>query len=368
MKAAAAGEVLALLVDGAPTSLARTSSFARSSMIRRPAPALHPLRVLLVIATGDVEAFAFGRYGLAGVLEERALPELDLRLQRLAAEPSPDPRRRPTPLSAPPRAARLTFREEHDPPTVMIGYRHAPETLAGLARYVRVLREHAHESTVFSDVATLIDVMVREDLTCQTSLASKAGATHDGQFIGSFEFYRELRRTRYGLVPDPPGGEIAMDVFISIDEVLHEVLHLLFLANAERAGLAARHHRLAEEFGVTWWQAVVHNRVFPEWLTDRRILEINDDFMLYESNRSPANSGGSATSSSHTQGIHGSRRSQSSRCARATWGSAPISRRLITSFASRPEAAFLVPGAAERLAVPVDFDAYPPIPATLQVR
>ena len=148
-----------------------------------------------------------------------------------------------------------------------------------------MLREHAHASTVFADVATLIDVMVDEGLTCQTNLAAKAGATHTGQFIGSFEFYRELRRTRYGRIPDHPAGAIAMDVFIAVDEVLHEVLHLLFLANELRAGIVPRSTLLAEELSLTWWQAVVHNRVFPEWLADRHILEINDDFMLSAENQ-----------------------------------------------------------------------------------
>ena len=127
--------------------------------------------------------------------------------------------------------------------------------------------------------------MVDEGLTCQTNLAAKAGATHTGQFIGSFEFYRELRRTRYGRIADHPAGAIAMDVFIAVDEVLHEVLHLLFLANELRAEIVARNTLLAEELSLTWWQAVVHNRVFPEWLAERHILEINDDFMLSAENQ-----------------------------------------------------------------------------------
>ncbi len=127
--------------------------------------------------------------------------------------------------------------------------------------------------------------MVDEGLTCQTNLAAKAGATHTGQFIGSFEFYRELRRTRYRRIVDHPAGAIAMDVFIAVDEVLHEVLHLLFLANELRAGIVLRSTLLAEELSLTWWQAVVHNRVFPEWLAERHILEINDDFMLSAENQ-----------------------------------------------------------------------------------
>ena len=62
--------------------------------------------------------------------------------------------------------------------------------------------------------------------------------------------------------------------------LLHEVLHLLFLANELRAGIAPTSTLLAEELSLTWWQGVVHQRVFPEWLSDRHILEINDDFLL----------------------------------------------------------------------------------------
>jgi hypothetical protein len=40
---------------------------------------------------------------------------------------------------------------------------------------------------------------------------------------------------------------------------------------------------------------------------------------------------------------------------------------VIASFASRAETAFLVPRAAERLAVPVSFDAYPSVPPQLRI-
>ena len=40
---------------------------------------------------------------------------------------------------------------------------------------------------------------------------------------------------------------------------------------------------------------------------------------------------------------------------------------VIASFESRPEAAFLVAGAPERLGIPVAFDAYPRLPETLRV-
>ena len=208
VKAAAAGAIGALVVDArSADDFFRAQALLRALYDdpRNPRRVLHPGRVIALVATGDVEAaFTLGRYGIAGVLEQRALGELEPRLRRIL-ESAPrrgsadDARARAAALDAPrARGPRLQL------PTVAIGYRHAPETLAALARYVRVLREQADASTVFADVATLIDVMVGEGLTCQTNLAAKAGATHTGQFIGSFEFYRELRRTRYGRIPDHP--------------------------------------------------------------------------------------------------------------------------------------------------------------------
>ena len=49
----------------------------------------------------------------------------------------------------------------------------------------------------------------------------------------------------YARIPDHPDGAIAMDVFIAVDEILHEVLHLLFLANELRlvGGLALYQRR-----------------------------------------------------------------------------------------------------------------------------
>jgi len=301
------------------------------------------------------------------VLEERALGELGPRLRRILASDPAGPRLA-TPVFAPPRSTRLGARAEKELPTVAIGYRHHPETLDALARYVRVLREAAHESTVFADVATLIDVMVAEDLTCQTNLAAKAGASHTGQFIGSLAFYRELRRTRYGRIPDHPEGTIAMDVFISVDEVLHEVLHLLFLANGFRGGAPVRSALLAEELSVSWWQAVVHNRVFPEWLADRHILEINDDFMLCESNQESRGFWKVGAVFDQYLGYPWVPYVLARLPKRPSYiGQRADLAEVIASFASRPEAAFLLPRAAERLAVPVAFGAYPSVPPGLHV-
>jgi len=371
VKAAAAGSIRALIVDArSAVDFFRAQELLRTLYDdpRRPRPLLPPGRVLALIATGDVEAaFTIGRYGVAGVLEERALGELVPRLRRILASHPAGPSLA-TPAFAPPRSTRLGARAEKELPTVAIGYRHHPETLDALARYVRVLREAAHESTVFADVATLIDVMVAEDLTCQTNLAAKAGASHTGQFIGSFAFYRELRRTRYGRIPDHPEGTIAMDVFIAVDEVLHEVLHLLFLANGFRGGAPARSALLAEELSVSWWQAVVHNRVFPEWLADRHILEINDDFMLCESNQDSRGFWKVGAVFDQYLGYPWVPYVLARLPKRPSYiGQRADLAEVIASFASRPEAAFLLPRAAERLAIPVAFGAYPSVPPGLHV-
>jgi hypothetical protein len=371
MKDAGCGTLRALVVD------ARSSDdFFRAQELlrtlyddpRRPRRLLQPGRVLAVIANGDVEAaFALGRYGIAGAIEERALGELDLRLSRiLSATLYPSPTT--VPKLAPPRSTRLAPRVENELPTVTIGYRHAPETLDALARYLRVLREHKRECTVFADVAELIDVMIREGLTCQTNLAAKAGATHSGQFIGSFAFYRELRRTRYGRIPDHPRAEIAMDVFIAVDEILHEVLHLLFLSNQLRAGIEPRSTLFAEELSLTWWQAVIHNRVFPDWLADRHILEINDDFLLSEPNAASRGFWKIGTVFERYAGypwvpyVIGRLPERDSYI-----GERADLARVIASYASKPEAAFLLAGPADRLTVPVAFDGYPRVPDALRV-
>ena len=371
MKAATSGSLRALVVDArSPGDLFRAQELLRTLYDdpRRPRRVLHPHRVLAVIATGDVEAaFSLGRYGIAGALEERALGELGARLDRIPpAGPEPSPLT--VPALAPPRSTRLGPRLGADAPTVAIGHRHAPETLDALARYCRVLREHAAESTVFADVAATIEVMVDEGLTCQTNLASKAGAAHSGQFIGSFEFYRELRRTRYARIPDHPGGAIAMDVFIAVDEVLHEVLHLLFLANELRAGIAPTSTLLAEELSLTWWQAVVHNRVFPEWLADRHILEINDDFLLCAENAETRGFWTIGSVFDRYAGYPWVPYVVSLLPERASYiGERGDLAQVITSYERRPEAAFLVSD-ARRLAIPVPFGSYPRVPRTLRLR
>ncbi len=371
MKDAGCGTLRALVLDArSPDDFFRAQELLRTLYDdpRRPRRLLQPSRVIALVANGDVQAaFALGRYGIAGVLEERALGELDLRLTRILGT-SLYPAPLTVPKLAPPRPTRLGPRAENELPTVTIGYRHAPETLDALARYLRVLREHKSECTVFADVAELIDVMVREGLTCQTNLAAKAGATHTGQFIGSFEFYRELRRTRYGRIPDHPRAEIAMDVFVAVDEILHEVLHLLFLSNQLRAGIEPTSTLFAEELSLTWWQAVIHNLVFPDWLADQHILEINDDFLLSEPNAAKRGFWKIGT--------------VFERYAAYPWVPYVIGRlperasyigeradlaHVIDAYRGKPEAAFLLSGPVERLTIPVAFDGYPKVPGALRV-
>jgi len=362
--AAAAGALRALVLDARGTSaLASALELLRALYDdpQEPGRVLPPGRVLAVIATGDVEgAFSLGRFGIAAIVQASAIAELPTLVRRVS-ERSEAPLLT-TPALGSPRSTRLG--PGTSSPTVVIGHRHASETLSLLDRYVRALREAAHESSVFADVATLIERMLEDDLSCQTNLAAKAGATHAGQFIGSFEFYRELRRTRYARIPEHPRREVAMDVFIAVDEILHEVLHLLFLANRLRAGIAATATHFAEELSLTWWQAVIHARVFPDWLSDRAILEINDDFLLSAQN--------AETRGFWTVGTVFDRYA----CypwvpyviahlpERASYiGERPDLAAWIASLASRPEAAFLADGPGERLTVPVLFEDYPVVPA-----
>lgn len=371
LRAARAGSLDALIVDArSPTDLFRAAELLRALYDDPQLPhcPLHPQRVLALIANGDVEAsFTLGRFGIAGVLEERSASELGARLERVLASPrAPSPQ--VAPLLAPARPTHLAPRAELELPTVAIGYRHAPETLDALARYRRVLRAHAHESSVFADVAQLLGVMVEEGLTCQTNLAAKAGATHSGQFIGSFEFYRQLRRTRYARIPDHPSGAIEMDVFIAVDEVLHEVLHLLFLANELRAGSAPLSTLVAEELSLTWWQAVVHSRVFPEWLVDHDILEINDDFLLSEPNARTRGFWQTGTVFARYAGYPWVRHVLARLPERSAYvGERPDLAEVMAAYGARPDAAFLVSGGRARLAIPVAFDSYPPVPPTLRV-
>lgn len=376
MKAVASGAVRALVLDARePLDYARAHELLRTLYDdpRRPERRLHPRRVLAVVATGDVEAaFALGRYGIAGVLEERDLERLPARLDRIAAQPSEGPpmigaSTLTTPALAPARSSRLGPHVATAPPTVAIGHRHAPATLDVLARYQRVLHAEAHASSVFDDVATLLDVMLAEDLTCQTNLATKAGATHSGQFIGSFDFYRELRRTRYARIPEHPRGEVAMEVFIAVDEVIHEVLHLLFLANALRAGREPAHTHLAEELSLTWWQAVVHQRVWGDWLADRALLEINDDFMLCEAHADRRGFWTVGHVFDRYVGYPWVPFVVASLPERGSYiGERPDLGPLTAHYASRAESAFLA-ARPERLRVPGGFGPYPSIPEALRV-
>src|SRR5262245_50550152 len=89
VKAAAASSIRALVIDArSAADFFRAQELLRTLYDdpRRPRPLLAPGRVLALIATGDVEAaFTIGRYGVAGVLEERALGQLGPRLRRMLA-------------------------------------------------------------------------------------------------------------------------------------------------------------------------------------------------------------------------------------------------------------------------------------------
>jgi hypothetical protein len=371
IKAAASGSLRALVVDArSADDFFRAQELLRTLYDdpRRPKRLLHPSKVLALISDSDVEAaFTLGRYGIAGVLTQRSLAELQQRLGSIL-QSKVEAQLLPTPVFAPSRSTRLGARAEGELPTVTIGYRHAPQTLDALERYQGVLAECGEHCTVFADVATLIRVMVNEGLTCQTNLAAKAGAMHTGQFIGSFAFYRELRRTRYGRIPEHPAGAIAMDVFIAVDEIVHEVLHLLFLANQFRAGIVPTSVRFAEELSVTWWQAVVHNRVFPEWLADRHILEINNDFLLSEQNQESRKFWQQGNVFDQYLGYPWVPYVLSHLPERPCYiGDRADLAEVVASFAAQPETAFLLSHGTKRLRLSVPFDAYPEVPKTLRV-
>jgi hypothetical protein len=257
-------------------------------------------------------------------------------------------------------AARVSSSGDGATPQVVLAYRHAPDTLDLLERYQRVLKDAGGESSVFSDVATLLGVLVRDGLTGQTNLACKVGAAPEGQFIGSFEFYRQLRRTRYGRVPDPTEPNLAMEVFIAVDEVLHDTLHLLFLANELRAGLVPRSTQFAEELSVSWWQGAIHRRVLPAWLSDDSIFELNDDFLLAERNQDERSFWKIAHVFAQYRHFPWVSHVLAQLPARPAYiGQRPDLPALVRRFVSRPEAAFVARQPTERLCIPVPFDTYP---------
>lgn len=329
---------------------------------------LQPERVLALIADGDVEAaFAFGRFGIAGVIEDHQRSELGVRVQRIG-ESQPGSAPGGAPMQAPTRPALLSPLPPGGRPIVAIGYRHAPETRAGLARYQATLREHGDGSSVFADVALLLELLEREGLSCRTQLAAKASVAHSGQFIGSLEFYRQLRRTRYRQIPDHPDKAIAMDAFVSVDEILHDVLHLLFLANRLRAGIVAESAYVSEELSIGWWQGIIHQRVFPEWFANRDILEINNDFVYSE-----------AKQDTWEFWKRGNVFDQYAHYPWIPWILAQLPERpsyigeradideLFASFTDEPAAAFLH-ARVDELRIDVDFASYPPIPPAFQRR
>ena len=135
-----------------------------------------------------------------------------------------------------------------------------------------------------------------------------------------------------------------------------------------RAGIVPSSTLLAEELSLTWWQGVVHNRVFPEWLDRRDILEINDDFMLSEANQESRKFWSKGIVFAQYAGYPWVPYVLARLPPRASYiGQRPDLAGVITSYRCRPEAAFLFPNAAERLAIDVAFEAYPKVPRTLRV-
>jgi hypothetical protein len=373
ISAALAGRLEVLVLDArGSAALSRAEELLRALY---DDPRLHrrlvePRRVLALVDDGDVEAaFALGRFGLGALLEMRAAHTLPSRLEALAARPL---RRMPAPRPrlAPARPERLGPAPAELAAPIVAGHAHSPDTLRALARYIDVLQRSEAQSTVFADVATLLRALLEEGLTFQTDLATQAGVARSGQFIGSFEYYRSLRRTRYAAIPEPALGTIEMEVFIAVDEILHEVLHLLFLANVSHSSSSrghAAHTEVAEELSLTWWQAVVHERVWGSWLADRHILEINDDFTLSANN-------------AQARGFF-RERAVFERYASFPWispllarlppreayiGERPDLDELLRAYALRPEATFLA-AAPEHLRVRVPFASYPRVPDALRV-
>jgi hypothetical protein len=372
MAAALAGRLEVLLLDARSAALSRAEDLLRAlyddpRITRR---LVEPHRVLALIDDADVEAaFALGRFGLGALLETRALDTLAARLEVLAARPAHRPPM-PLPRLAPLRTERLGPALPDLPAPIVVGHAHSPDTLAALARYVEVLRASARESTVFADVATLLTTLIERGLTFQTDLASKAGVSRSGQFIGSFDYYRSLRRTRYAAIPDAPPGTIAMEVFVAIDEILHEVLHLLFFANVARGTSSpgrAAHTEVAEELSLTWWQAVVHQRVWGQWLADRHILEINDDFVLSADNAAARGFFRERVVFERYASFPWIAEVLACLPARESYvGERPDLDALLRAYAMRPEAAFLA-RQPEHLRVRLPFTSYPRVPDALRV-
>ena len=125
---------------------------------------------------------------------------------------------------------------------------------------------------------------------------------------------------------------------------------------------------LAEELSLTWWQAVIHNRVFPEWLEDPAILEINDDFMLSAANQESRKFWQTGTVFKQYAGYPWVGHVLAQLPTRPSYiGQRPDLADVIDAFSTRAEAAFLLPDADRRLAIPVRFTAYPEICHTLRV-
>ena len=158
-----------------------------------------------------------------------------------------------------------------------------------------------------------------------------------------------------------------MEVFIAVDEVLHEVLHLLFLANELRAGARVEHTELAEELSVTWWQGVIHQRVWGDWLEGPAILEINDDFMLSEDNAQKRGFWNVKTVFERYAGYPWVPYVLARLPERASYiGERADLDALLGAYRGRPEARFVL-DRPERVRVPGPFTSHPRVPHAMRV-
>ena len=154
--------------------------------------------------------------------------------------------------------------------------------------FIERLRAISHQCTVFADVAGILDSVLQSNAYVQLVRNTKAGTARQFGFVGSNKFYESQATRRYRNVPRPPApSSLSTTSFILIDELVHEALHILFLAQGVRGRQAGLHSYFAEELSVTWWSDTILGSVFHDWLPRGTLLNINDDFLLDETNECP---------------------------------------------------------------------------------
>lgn len=150
------------------------------------------------------------------------------------------------------------------------------------AEFIRRLRALPERLPLYQDVAQLLELELSRNLVWQSTLDTKIGTMADKAFMGHDKFYDRLALTRYANVPRVPAYEpFTTTSWIIVDEMLHEVLHMLFFAQWRRGAFKYENSHFAEETSVSWWSAKVMAAVFP-WLPQARLEPVNHDF-LFES-------------------------------------------------------------------------------------